>query len=99
MDKLNGKYKFKADVAGDGFIHSVTVWGAMHDDAVEEAKNKVPGCTDVRMVELVDVTAYDVRKAIYERACEIEKVRDSGEMTNKDAFDELVKYIETLGNK
>lgn len=98
MDKINGEYKFFIEVAGDGFIHSITAWGATQNDAIEKSKEMIPGCTEIRSIEITEVTAQDVKKSIHEKACELELLCHVQEMKKEDAFDELAKYIKTLGN-
>lgn len=98
MVKIDGKYKFWIEVAGNGFVSTISVWGTTQEDAVEEARKMIPGCTEIRSIEITDVSANDVKKAIHARACELEVLCYIGELKKESAFDELVKYVKTLGN-
>lgn len=86
MDKINGEYKFFIEVAGDGFVHGITAWGATQNDAVEKAKEMIPRCTEIRSIEITEVTALDVKKAIHEKTCELELRCHVQEMKKRRCF-------------
>lgn len=96
MDKINGNYKFRVEVAGDGFIHSTTIWATTFDEAEDKAKKHVAGCTEVRSIEMVDVTAFDVYKAILGEAAELELLKIAGAIDAEEAFNKLVQYVENI---
>lgn len=96
MERIEGNYKFNVQVAGDGFIHSRTVWAKTFDEAEEKAKELIVGCKEVRMMKTTNITGFDVRKAVLNKAYELELLKISGAIDGEEAFIELLKYVENI---